>query len=429
MTIAVALGVTFLLLTIAAFLSLAETAISRTTRVKAIQLEQNKRPGATALVRVVEDQGPFMNAVLLLKIASIVSAAAIVLGEAIEHLDKVGEVVAALVLIIAVFVLAEVVPRSYAVQRTEKAALMMSRPVLVLGRLLRPLSSVLIGLANAALLVLPGHRMPKGPFVTEDEIRHMVDVAEEEEEIEEEERELIHSIFEFGDTVVREVMVPRPDMVTIHSSCKLHEALETIIEAGYSRIPIHEGDADNIIGVLYAKDLMKQMHESKDDGKEARVGSLGRAPTFVPEQKKVADLLREMQEQRVHMAIVVDEYGGTAGLVTIEDLIEEIVGEIVDEYDQEEPLVEPIDENTMRVDAKMPIDEVNDLFGVELPDEEWDTVGGLVFGLTGRVPVEGETVRFDGLLFETERVTGRRIQKVVVRKSPLEESNEDPAQG
>ena len=429
MTLAVALGVTLAILIVAAALSVAETAISRTTRVKAIQLEQNKRPGSEALLKVAEDPAPFLNAVLLLKIGAIVSAAAVVISEAIEHFDAAGEVVAVVGLTMAVFILGEVVPRTYAVQRTDKAALMVARPVLFLGRVLRPLSSVLIGLANAALLVLPGHRMPKGPFVTEDEIRHMVDVAEEEEEIEEEERELIHSIFEFGDTVVREVMVPRPDMITIHSSCKLEEALETIIEAGYSRIPVHDGDTDNIIGVLYAKDLMKRMHENKDESRDARVGSLGRAPTFIPEQKKVADLLREMQEQHVHMAIVIDEYGGTAGLVTIEDLIEEIVGEIVDEYDQEEPLVEPIDENTMRVDAKMPIDEVNDLFGVELPDEEWDTVGGLVFGLTGRVPVEGETVRFDGLLFQTERVTGRRIQKVVVKKSPIEESSEDPGEG
>jgi CBS domain containing-hemolysin-like protein len=244
-----------------------------------------------------------------------------------------------------------------------------------------------------------------------------VDVAEEEEEIEEEERELIHSVFEFGDTVVREVMVPRPDMVTVRADASLDEAMETILKAGYSRVPIYEGDTDNIVGVLYAKDLLKRIHESKEG---AKVSELGRPPIFVPEQKKVAELLREMQSRRIHMAIVVDEYGGTAGLVTIEDLIEEIVGEIVDEYDQEEPLVEPIDENTIRVDAKMPIDEVNELLGADLPHDEWDTVGGLVFGLTGRVPAVGEKVRYDSLEFVTERVTGRRIQKVVITKGPAE---------
>jgi CBS domain containing-hemolysin-like protein len=255
--------------------------------------------------------------------------------------------------------------------------------------------------------------MPKGPFVTEEEIRHLVDVAEEEEEIEEDERELIHSVFEFGDTTVREVMVPRPDMVTVPSGAVLDEALNIIIEAGYSRIPIFQGDNDNIIGLLYAKDLLKALHEGK---KDMRVAQLGRGPTFVPEQKKVSELLREMQEQHVHMAIVVDEYGGTAGLVTIEDLIEEIVGEIVDEYDKEEPLVEPLGNGVIRVDAKMPIDEINELLDVELPHEEWNTVGGLVFGLLGRVPQEGESVRFDGIDFKTERITGRRIQKVIVSK-------------
>ncbi|MCA1697312.1 MAG: hemolysin family protein [Actinobacteria bacterium] len=217
-------------------------------------------------------------------------------------------------------------------------------------------------------------------------------------------------------------MVPRPDMVAIPSSSTVDEALEKIIAAGYSRIPIYEGDTDNIIGVLYAKDLLKRVHEDKN---EVKLSSLGRAPTFVPEQKKVSELLREMQDQRVHMAIVVDEYGGTAGLVTIEDLIEEIVGEIVDEYDQEEPLVEPLDGDRIRVDAKMQIDEVNELLAVDLPHEEWDTVGGLVFALTGRVPLAGEKVRYDSVEFTTERVTGRRIQKVVIAKVDPEPEPEE----
>ena len=221
-------------------------------------------------------------------------------------------------------------------------------------------------------------------------------------------------MFEFGDTVVREVMVPRIDMVAMPATSTVDDALDTIVGAGYSRIPIYEGDTDNITAVLYAKDLLKRMQELERD---QPVSALGRAPLFVPEQKKVAELLRDMQQERIHMAIVVDEYGGTAGLVTIEDVIEEIVGEIVDEYDQEEPLVEPIDDRSLRVDAKMLIDEVNELLDVRLPHEEWDTVGGLVFGLTGRVPVAGEVVRFDSLEFRTERVTGRRIQKVVITKS------------
>lgn len=405
------------LLFIAAFSAMAETSISRVGRAKAHHLAQGNSKSGKALVRIAEDPAPFLNVVLLLTLLSHITATVLATIVAIRVFADAGEVVATVVMTIVIFVFAEVVPKTFTVQRTDRAALAMARPIVWLSRVLRPLSTVLIAVSNAMMVLLPGHGLPKGPFVTEEEIRHMVDVAEEEQEIEEDERELIHSVFEFGDTLVREVMVPRPDMIVLPSGTSFDDALRTIVEAGYSRIPLFEGDTDNIVGVLYAKDLLKRVHEN---GKSTKVSSLGRAPTFIPEQKKVSELLREMQTQRVHMAIVVDEYGGTAGLVTIEDLIEEIVGEIVDEYDKEEPLVEPIDQDTMRVDAKMPIDEVNELLGVDLPHEEWDTVGGLVFGLTGRVPIAGEKVRLDSIEFRTERVTGRRIQKVVIKKLPPE---------
>ena len=411
------LGVVLLLLLLAAFNAVAETSIARTGRAKAHHLTQERKSkSADRLLAIVEDPAPFLNIVLLLTLAAHVSGTAIVTGIAIDRFGRAAEALAAGVMTFVIFVFAEVVPKTYAVQRAERAALFIARPVYFAGRLLQPLGKVLLMVANAMMALLPGKGLPKGPFVTEDEIRHLVDVAEEEEEIEEEERELIHSIFEFGDTVVREVMVPRTDMVALSSDAPVSKALETIVKAGYSRIPLYEGDTDNIVGVLYAKDLLRRTQEARPQG-DATVASLARAPLFVPDQKKVADLLREMQQQRIHMAICVDEYGGTAGLVTIEDLIEEIVGEIVDEYDQEEPLVEPIDDDTIRVDAKMPIEEVNELLETELPHEEWNTVGGLVFGLTGRVPVSGETVRFDGLEFRTERVTGRRIQKVVITRA------------
>ena len=402
-----------LLLLFAAFLAMAETSVTRMGRVKALHLDQEKKRGAGSLVKIVEDPAPYMNVILLLTLLTHITATVLATALALRRLDDAGETIAVVLMTMLIFVFAELTPKTYAVQFTDRAALAMAPVIYLFGRVLRPVSNLLLLISNGLMVLLPGKPLPKGPFISEEEIRHLVDVAEEEEEIEEEERELIHSIFEFGDTVVREVMVPRPDMVAIRADATMDEALEKIIEAGYSRIPIFEGDTDNIIGVLYAKDLLKRVHEGK---KDVRLSSIGRAPTFVPEQKKVSELLREMQDQRVHMSIVVDEYGGTAGLVTIEDLLEEIVGEIVDEYDKEEPLVEPIDENTIRVDAKMQIDEVNELLDVELPHDEWDTVGGLVFGLTGRVPIAGEVVRYDSLEFTTERVTGRRIQKVVIAK-------------
>jgi CBS domain containing-hemolysin-like protein len=411
----------FLLLLLAAFMALAETSISRINRVKAHHLADQKKRRADLLLKIVLDPAPYLNIVLLLTLVAHVTGTALATSWALAQFGGGGEAIASFGMTMLIFIFAEVAPKTFSVQNTERAALLVARPVYVLGRFLQPIGKILIFIANAIISPLPGRTLAKGPFVTEDEIRQMVDVAEEDEEIEEDERELIHSIFEFGDTVVREVMVPRPDMVTARADSSLDEVLEVILKAGYSRIPIYEGDNDNIVGVLYAKDALKRVHEHAGDTK---VSSIARAPLFVPEQKRLSELLREMQKERVHMAIVIDEYGGTAGLVTIEDLIEEIVGEIVDEYDQEEPLVEPVDEDTIRVDAKMPIDEVNELLDVELPHEEWDTVGGLVFGLTGRVPIVGEKVTYDSLEFKTERVTGRRIQKVVIRKLPEPEPAE-----
>jgi CBS domain containing-hemolysin-like protein len=408
---AIAIGV---LLVIAALVAVAECAIGRIGRAKAHHLAQ-ERPGSAPalLVRIVEDPAPYFSGLLLITLLCRLTGTAIATGIAIRGVGTVPEIVAAAVMTLVIFLFAEVVPRTFALQHTERVAVTAARPVFVAGVLLRPLTRTFVLVANAVMGLIPGRALPKGPFVTEEELRETLGGVEEEE-IEGEERELIHSVFEFGDTVVREVMVPRIDMVAMPANSTVDEALDTIVGAGYSRIPIYEGDTDNITAVLYAKDLLKRMQELERD---QPVSALGRAPLFVPEQKKVAELLRGMQQERIHMAIVVDEYGGTAGLVTIEDVIEEIVGEIVDEYDQEEPLVEPIDDRSLRVDAKMLIDEVNELLDVRLPHEEWDTVGGLVFGLTGRVPVAGEVVRFDSLEFRTERVTGRRIQKVVITKS------------
>jgi CBS domain containing-hemolysin-like protein len=388
------------LVVVGSLAAVGECAIGRIGRAKAHHLAQ-ERPGSGSAFLV------------LITLLCRLGGTAIATGIAVRSVTTVPLIVAAAAMTLVIFVLAELVPRTFALQHAERVAVSAARPVFVAGVVLRPLTRTLVLVTNAVMGLIPGRALPKGPFVTEEELRETLGGGDEEE-VEGEEQELIHSVFEFGDTVVREVMVPRIDMVAMPATSTVYEALDTIVGAGYSRIPIYEGDTDNITAVLYAKDLLKRMQELERD---QPVSALGRPPLFVPEQKKVAELLRDMQQERIHMAIVVDEYGGTAGLVTIEDVIEEIVGEIVDEYDQEEPLVEPIDDRSLRVDAKMLIDEVNELLDVRLPHEEWDTVGGLVFGLTGRVPVAGEVVRFDSLEFRTERVTGRRIQKVVITKS------------
>ncbi len=418
---ALVLVAALLLLVGGGLLTAAEEAIRAIDRVRAHHLVDQNRKGGERLLSVVQDRARHLNAVLFLRVAVYGTLVALLLGDiAGEGEDALGAGVVAGAIVVF-FLLGELLPRSVVRRRTEGAALALAPAAYALGRALIPLGGGLATLGRLPLRLGRGRGEDDEPPGPGAEGRPAGDSGEEAEEIEEDERDLIHSIFEFGDTVVREVMVPRTDMVAVPTDCRLKDALETITSAGYSRIPIYEGDTDNIVGVLYAKDLLKRVADL-DAG--TPVASLGRAPLFVPEQKKVADLLREMQQQRIHMAIVVDEYGGTAGLVTIEDLIEEIVGEIVDEYDVEEPLVEPLDDGAIRVSARLPIDEVNELLGVDLPHEEWDTVGGLVFGLVGRVPTPGEKVSYDSLEFTTERVAGRRIQKVVIRKTAEERAPE-----
>ena len=223
------------------------------------------------------------------------------------------------------------------------------------------------------------------------------------------ERELISQVLDFADAIVREVMVPRPDMVTVAANASSELALDLVLEEGKSRIPVYGEDTDDILGVLYARDLL-QLWDEKAGPRLAR--DLMRDAYFVPETKRVPDLLREMQANQVHMAIAVDEFGGTAGLVTIEDLLEELVGEIADEYDDEEPMVVKEDDGSYLIDARLDIDDLGDLLGTTIPDEDWDTVGGLILGLAGRVPAEGENFEFNRHMITVERVQGRRVARV-----------------
>jgi putative hemolysin len=326
--------------------------------------------------------------------------------------------------VVLFFVFAEVAPKTYAIQNTERAALLVTPLLHFLTTFLplRLVSRALIGLAN---IVLPGRGLREGPFVTEEEIRTMADVAAEEQSIESTERRLIHSIFEFGDTLVREVMTPRPDMAGVEADCTVVAAMQQAIDHGFSRMPAYEDSMDEIVGLVYLRDLVTLDRAGKG---AKRVRDTVRPAVFVPEQKRVAELLREMQQEHFHMAIVVDEYGGTAGLVTMEDLLEEIVGEIADEYDRAEPHLERMADGSLRVPGRTPIDDVNEELDVELPDDEWDTVGGLVFNLLGHVPEEGETVCSEGLEFRAERMQGHRIVTVRVRRLEPSEAAERSAE-
>jgi len=306
-------------------------------------------------------------------------------------------------------VVGRLVPEAVAAANAELWVLRLAWLIQGLEVALWPVVRLLVWLSNRLAAPFGGQPFRGVSVVTEEEIRTLVDAGEEEGVIEEEEKEMIYSIFEFGETMAREIMVPRIDIVALEVGTPFGEALDTVIQAGHSRIPVYEETIDNIVGLLYAKDLLAHL---RDGGPEPSLRDLLRPAYFVPETKMVDDLLREMQQRRTHMAIVVDEYGGTAGLVTVEDILEEIVGEIQDEYDVEEPIFEQIGEREYLLDARMSLDDVNALLGTDLPTEEADTLGGLIYVTLGRVPSPGDRLEVNGLRIEVLTVTGRRIGKV-----------------
>jgi CBS domain containing-hemolysin-like protein len=411
------LVVAFVFIVISGFLALSETGLTRMNRVKAIALEEQGRRGATALRKLIEHPERAINPVLFLLLLCNTVAATLVGVVAAHVVGPLGVVVATTFEVVFIFVFAEAAPKTWAVQNTERAALLAAPVVIALVKI-PPIRWITDGLIRVSNLVLPGKGIKQGPFVSEEELLAMADAAAQDDVIEREERTLIHSIIDFGDTVVREVMVPRPDMVAVESTARVSDVVEIAIAAGYSRIPVFGQGIDDIVGIVFIKDLMRAEREGKQD---EPVSKIMRAPYFVPETKKVSALMREMQTQKFHQAVVVDEYGGTSGLVALEDLIEELVGEIEDEYDVEEVPFETLANGDLRVNARMSIDELNELLDAELPEGDWDTVGGLVYSLLGHVPAEGETVENHDIRLTAERVQGRRIGRVRVSRAPVTE--------
>ncbi len=400
--------VVVVLLGASAVLALAETSLVRMSRAKALALEDDGRRGARVLVRLTENPQGFLNPVLLMVLICQLVVATLVGILAHSWFGAWGVAAATVFEIVVIFVLGEAVPKNWAVHHPERAALFSAPLVSAIVRFwpVRMVSGALIGLAN---LLIGEQGQYLGTSVTESELLAMADVAVEGDVIETEERALIHSIIEFGDTVVREVMVPRPDMVTIGVDETVEAVLERALEVGYSRMPVVEQQVDDVVGIAYTKDMIRALRAGQ--GADP-VRTHLRTAHFVPETKRVSDLMREMQADQFHQAVVVNEYGGTAGLVTLEDLIEELVGEIVDEFDVEEVAVEELGSGELSVSARLPIDEVNELTDASLPEGAWDTVGGLVFDLLGHVPDAGESVTVDGLRLVADRVNGRRIERV-----------------
>jgi CBS domain containing-hemolysin-like protein len=401
------------------FFAASEVAITRTNRVRAFRLREEGRRGSGQLTRIVENPAPYLNVVLFLTLLFTIGGSTVATSFAVRHFHRVGEIVSTIVMTLLLFIFAEVTPKTFAIMRTDRVALFIAVPIGFLGRVLGPLANGLLKLAN---ILMPGKGLKEGPYITEQELRASAEVASSEGEIEEEEKELIHSIFEFGDTIAREVMVPRPDIIACEDDCTLRDIQTLMLEHGYSRIPVFHEDLDDVVGIVFAKDVLRALHEGRMD---APLADIVRPAHFVPESKKAADLLKEMQKEKFHQAMVTDEYGSVTGIVSLEDLIEELVGEIADEYDVEEPEMVPMGDGVYRVSGKTSIDDVNEMLEVQLPDEEWDTVGGLVLDIFGKIPNAGDEEEFQGLRFRAEEVNGRRIATVVISRIPVEVSEDD----
>jgi len=417
------LVVIFVLLLFLIFLSIAEMGLSRMTRPKANALAESGARGGESLVNLVTHPENWVNP-LLLAVNVSTTIQATLTGVIAGHLFGAAGVAVGVVLnVVVFFVLAEAVPKTYAILNPERAALMTARPasVLVASAPLRLVSRSLIGLTN---IIVKGKGLKQGPFVGEQEFLGIVEAAAHDEVIEHEERELIESVIEFGDTIVREIMKPRPDFVSVTNLTTIKNALDEAFEHGVSRLPVLIEDEDgneDVLGLAFTKDLMQ--HERKGLA-ESLVSTVVRPATVIPENKPVSKLMREMQRDHFHLAIVADEYGSIVGLVTLEDCLEELVGDIIDEHDDEDQMVRSLSNGEFLVDGAMSISDFNEQFDLELPDEDWDTVGGFVFATLEHVPRIGESIDFDGWKFVAEEVEGRRIRQV--RVSPLLEREENP---
>ncbi|MGB0676341.1 MAG: hemolysin family protein [Ilumatobacteraceae bacterium] len=406
------------------FLAIAEMGLSKMTKPRAAAITEDKPRIEPSLTALVDNPEGWINPLLLMvNVCQTVQATltGIVAG---NLFGGVGVAVGVTLNVIVFFVLAEAVPKTYAVLNPDRAAMIAARPVRALTAFppLRMISEGLIGLTN---VLVKGRGLESGPFVSEQEFLGIVEAAAQDEVIEHEERELIESIIEFGDTVAREVMVPRPDMVMVANTATITDALNLGIAHGFSRLPVSGSDEDDIVGLAFTKDLMRAEREGRGD---LPVLDLARDVTFIPENKPVARLMREMQDSKFHIAIVADEYGDIAGLVTLEDCLEELVGEIVDEYDAEEHDIERFDDGTLLVDGGLNIGDVADELGIDIPNEDFDSVGGFVFSALERVPEPGDAIDFEGFAFVVESVEGRRVRRVRITPAPQDGGDDSAAE-
>ena len=415
------LVVAALLVIIGAFLVASETAIGRVSRAHVEGLHREGVRGAARLRPLLADRARYVNVLLFLHMVCYVAATVLVTR---SFLVLVAGpiwrqlVASALVMVIVGYVALGVAPRTLGVQHADRIALRVAGFARAVAVVLGPLTHLLILVGNA---ITPGPGYSEGPFASQAELRELVDLAEASDVIEDDERQMIHSVFELGDTIVRELMVPRTEMVYVEATKTLRQGLSLALQSGFSRIPVTGENVDDVVGIVYLKDLARRTFEHHESEQSERVASLMRPVFMVPDSKRADELLKEMQAARVHLAVVVDEYGGTAGIVTIEDVVEEIVGEITDEYDTEVPEVDALAHGSYRVHARMHVEDFADLVGIRIDAEEEgvDTLGGLLAKRLGRVPIPGVKITVQGWDLTAESAIGRRRRVGTVLAEPI----------
>jgi CBS domain containing-hemolysin-like protein len=414
-----------LLLLFAGLLAGSESALTSLSRLLIEEIVEAKPNYKIKFQNFVANPAKFLNVLLLVRKSCELTATATVAVYFVEGSSNKGLALFwAIALMVAIsYVVVGVGPRTLGKQHAIKWARLAITIAVILSKLLGPLTTLLIRIGNA---LTPGKGFKSGPFSTEAEFRDLVDQASESGFVEESEREMIHSVFDLGETLVRELMVPRTEMVWIEADKTVRQGLSLALRSGFTRIPVISENLDNVVGIAYVKDLAKRVHDNPNSEVNEKVEEHLRKATFVPENKTADDLLKQMQRDQIHMAIVVDEYGGTAGIITIEDILEEIVGEIADEYDDNESEeVEWLNENKARISARLHVEDFAEKFDSSFTDEEIedvDSIGGLIAKHLGRVPIPGSTITVPGWKLTAERPSGRRHRIATVLVEKIEES-------
>lgn len=395
---------------LAAFAAASETALTSVSRIRMRSLAEEGDSRAVVVVRLHNDPNAYLSTILTVNTVAVIvasTAATLIISDTYRSFP---EAAGTAILSAIVLVFCEIAPKSLALRFNERLALVLARPVAALTVALRPLVVLLTLVSNSLLSAATRGRNVVGPFVTEEELKLMVSLGQQQGVVEYGEQEMIHGILEMTDKTVREVMVPRIDVIAIESSGTVTELIDLVVEHGHSRIPVYEESMDNIVGVVYAKDLLRAGARS---GADSSVTTLMREPYFTPEVKHVGELLKEMQQRKVHMAVVVEEHGGTAGIVTFEDLIEEIVGPIRDEYDvAEQEEVQFLNECEVLLHARFPVDDIKDLLHLDVGETESDSIGGLVYERLGEIPSVGATLQLGEATLTVEQVRRQSIQLV-----------------